>query len=497
MGFFKQKKEEAVQETVIREDKVPPHQSTTSLEKNIAYIKEEMRNSADLKIRLLPDSKQALIFLDDITDPDKMQRYIFEPLLKTDGDIRRIKDREESNDLNKAVAALIEGKAVYLVEGNATCYLFNVQMDASRTIMEPVNEKVIKGSHDGFNEDIKTNINLIRRRIQHRSLTVKKMTIGDYTESEIAMVYVDGVVNQDVVKELEKRISSINTDALLSAGAFTEYIEDRTYSIFPQFLSTERPDKTTALLMEGRIAILFANNPTCLIAPVTFFAFYQTPDDYNTRWIVATYLRLIRLFSFILSITLPSFYIAVIGFHYEVIPEQLISPVLGAIRDIAYPPLVEAVLMVIILEVIREAAIRLPSPIGSTIGIVGGLVIGDAIVTAGLVSNLMVIVIALTSLASYVVPSNEMSDALRLLTFPLCMMSAVLGFIGIGFGLLFLLIHLCRMESLGLSYFTPIQFRDIKDTIIRVPQFLMKRRPEQLNSPRPYKSNKLGENNGK
>ncbi len=286
-----------------------------------------------------------------------MQRYIFTPLREMDGDIQKIKDREESDDLNKAVSALLEGKSVYIIEGNATCYFFNVQQNVTRAIMEPMNEKVIKGSHDGFNEDIKQNINLIRRRIQHRSLTIKKQTVGDYTESEIALVYVEGIVNPGVVKELETRVKNISSDALLSAGAFSEYIEDRTYSIFPQFLSTERPDKTVSQLMEGRIAILFANNPTCLIAPVTFYAFYQSPDDYNTRWLVATYIRLIRLFSFILAITLPSFYIAVVGFHYEVIPEELISPVLGAIRDIAYPPIVEAVLMVIVIELIRESGI--------------------------------------------------------------------------------------------------------------------------------------------
>ncbi|MFP7494895.1 spore germination protein [Terribacillus saccharophilus] len=497
MGFFKQKKSQSVQEKVIREDKMPPHRSTISLEKNIRYIQDELKNATDVKVRLLPGNKQALVYLDDITDSDKMHRYIFAPLREMDGDIHKLRDREESDDLNKAVSALLEGKAVYLIEGKSTCYFFNVQQNVTRAIMEPMNEKVIKGSHDGFNEDIKQNINLIRRRIQHRDLTIKKQTVGDYTESEIALIYVDGIVNPDVVTELENRVKNISSDALLSAGAFSEYIEDRTYSIFPQFLSTERPDKTVAQLMEGRIAILFANNPTCLIAPVTFYAFYQSPDDYNTRWLVATYIRLIRLFSFILAITLPSFYIAVVGFHYEVIPEALISPVLGAIRDIAYPPIVEAVLMVIVIELIRESGIRLPSPIGSTIGIVGGLVIGDAIVTAGLVSNLMVIVIALTSLASFVVPSNEMSDSLRLLTFPLIILSSMLGFIGIAFGLLMVLIHLCRMESLGLSYFTPIQFRDLKDTVIRMPQFLMKRRPEQLESPRPYKSNKLGDEYGK
>lgn len=496
MGFFKQRKNQPVQEKVIREDKMPPHRSTASLEKNIQYLQNELRNSTDLKIRLLPGNKQALVYIDDITDSDKMQRYIFEPLLKTDGNIAKVKDREESDDLNKAITALLEGKAVYLVEGDSALYFFNVQQNVVRAIDEPMNEKVIKGSHDGFNEDIKQNINLIRRRIQHRSLTIKKQTVGDYTESEIALIYVDGIANPEVVEELEKRVKSIKIDALLSAGAFSEYIEDRSYSIFPQFLSTERPDKTVAQLMEGRIAILFANNPTCLIAPVTFYAFYQSPDDYNTRWIVATYIRLIRLFSFILAITLPSFYIAVVGFHYEVIPEELISPVLGAIRDIAYPPIVEAILMVIVIELIRESGIRLPSPIGSTIGIVGGLVIGDAIVTAGLVSNLMVIVIALTSLASFLVPSNEMSDSLRVLTFPLIILSSILGFIGIAFGLLMVLIHLCRMESLGLSYFTPIQFRDLKDTVIRVPQFLMKRRPDQVESPRPYMSNELGDDHG-
>jgi spore germination protein KA len=233
--------------------------------------------------------------------------------------------------------------------------------------------------------------------------------------------------------------------------------------------------------MEGRVAIMVEGSPTALMAPSTFFMFYQAPDDYNMRWYTGTFVRLIRLASFIIAIGLPAFYIAVVAFHFEVIPDELIMPVKSSINEIAYPPLLEALVMVIIIELIREAGIRLPQPIGQTIGIVGGLVIGDAVVRAGLVSNLMVIVIALTAIASFVVPSNELSTSLRLLTFPLIILAGSLGFVGIIFGMMMILIHLTRLESFGTPYFAPIaplRLKDLKDTFIRMPIYKMNNRPK-------------------
>ncbi|WP_197061438.1 spore germination protein, partial [Halobacillus sp. BBL2006] len=235
-------------------------------------------------------------------------------------------------------------------------------------------------------------------------------------------------------------------------------------------------------------AIMVEGSPTALIAPSTFFMFYQAPDDYNMRWYTGTFVRLIRLASFIIAVGLPAFYIATVSFHFEVIPDELIMPVKSSINEIAYPPMIEALVMVIIIELIREAGIRLPQPIGQTIGIVGGLVIGDAVVRAGLVSNLMVIVVALTAIASFVVPSNELSTTLRLLTFPLIVLAGSLGFVGISFGFLFLLIHLTNLQSFGVPYFAPLaplRLKDLKDTFVRVPLFMMKNRPKDSRSIQP------------
>jgi spore germination protein KA len=266
----------------------------------------------------------------------------------------------------------------------------------------------------------------------------------------------------------------------MNPGYIEEFIENTSYSPFPQTLSTERPDRVMGNLMDGRIALMSEGSPTALILPVTFFAFYQSPDDYNARFISGTFIRMIRLISFIIAIVLPSFYIAVAGHNFEVIPDQLLLPLKTSVNNIPYPPLFEALFMVLTIELIREAGIRLPTPVGQTIGIVGGLVIGNAVVMAGLISNIMIVIIALTAVSSFVVPSNAMSTAVRFLTFPLIFMSSMFGFVGIMFSLLFLLIHLCKLESFGTAYLAPIaplNLDNLKDAFVRIPLWKHNKRP--------------------
>jgi len=292
-----------------------------------------------------------------------------------------------------------------------------------------------------------------------------------------------------LLHDLEERLNSISTDTIISPGYVAEFIEDNPYSPFPQLLFTERPDRAVAHLMEGRIVILAEGDPSAIILPVTLFAFYQSPDDFHTRWVVGTFVRLIRLASFVIAFQLPGIYIAVVGFHPEILPSDLIITVKSSVERVPYPPLLEAVFMELTMELIREAGIRLPSRVGQTIGIVGGLVIGDAVVQTGLVSLPMVIVVALTAIASYVVPSNEMSTAIRILRFPLMVAAAMFGFIGLTIGLVFILIHLCKLESLKQPYFAPVmplRFKDLKDTFVRFPIWKLSERPHDA-KPKRYK----------
>nr|WP_245831023.1 spore germination protein [Sediminibacillus massiliensis] len=459
---------------------------TSSLKENIEYITKELRNSNDLKLRILEEGKAVIVYLESLADQDKIHEKFFEAYSRTpNADLVNASSGKKMDDREKIIQVLLQGHLAFGWEGSTYMLTFNTTASFNSSVEEPDSEKVVRGSHEGFVDNIIININLIRKRIENKKLVVKFMDLGKETKTKIAVIYMDGIVNPKCVKEVEKRLMAISTDSIISPGYIEEFIEDHAYSPFPQMLYTERPDRTVANIMDGRVGILAEGSPTMLLAPATFFAFYQSPDDYNSRWFTGTFIRLIRLFSFLIAIGLPAFYISIVGFHFEVIPQDLVIPVKSSINDIAYPPIVEALVMVIIIELIREAGIRLPTPVGQTIGIVGGLVIGDAIVRAGLVSNFMIIVVALTAIASFVVPSNEMSTTLRLLTFPLIIFSATLGFVGIVFGMLLLLIHLCRLESFGTPYFSPmapLHIRYLKDTFVRFPLFKMNRRPKDTRS---------------
>ncbi|MER2000421.1 MAG: spore germination protein [Lysinibacillus sp.] len=325
-----------------------------------------------------------------------------------------------------------------------------------RTPDEPENEHVLRGSHEGLVENFDSNMSLIRKRIKNNKLIVKKFTIGKETKTSAYYFYVDGVVDKGALKTVEERLQAIDLDMFYSVGQLSDYLDDQVWSPFPQLLNTERPDRVVANILEGKIAIMTDVSPTALIGPVTFFSFYQSPDDFNARVLVGTFYRIMRMFSFLSAIFLPAFYIAIVSFHFEVLPLELANKVKSDINQIPYRPLIEALIMEITIELIREASVRLPKSIGQTIGIVGGLVIGESIVSAGLVSNLMVIVVAFTAISSFVVPSVELNTSIRMLRFPFMLMAAMFGFFGIVIGTFLLVIHLLNLSSLKRPYFSPI-----------------------------------------
>ncbi|WP_347548537.1 spore germination protein [Pseudalkalibacillus hwajinpoensis] len=475
--FFKRKK---TYKTIKNSGLDSSQKISTSIQENVSYIKDIINHSDDLKQKELKN-KMVLLYFFTLADQEKVTKKIIYPLSKTEDILTRIQSNgDPAEDLHLAIQALLKGYAVILIEGQRKCYLFHVVKTFNRSIDEPDNEKVVRGSHDGFVEDLFVNVNLIRKRIETIDLTVRFIRVGKRTNTNVGIVYMTSLADPKVVQKVEERIKSIDSDNVFSPGYMEEFIEDTPSSPFPQMLATERPDRVIANLLEGRVAVIVEGSPTTLILPITFFAFYQTPDDYNGRWLAGSYLRLIRLMSFVIAIALPGFYIGVIGFHFEVIPDDLVLPIKASIVDIAFPPIVEALAMVITIELIREAGIRLPSPVGQTIGIVGGLIIGDAVVRAGLISNVMIVIIAVTAIASFVVPSNEMSTTVRILTYPILISASLFGFIGIVFTLMIILIHLCKLESFGSPYFAPLaplRWKEIKDAMIRVPVWKMNERP--------------------
>ncbi|MFY4776757.1 spore germination protein [Metabacillus sp. RGM 3146] len=394
-------------------------------------------------------------------------------------------DSANTGELQKVLSEIVSGKTAVFLNNEKQVYLITFRNKAKRSIEEPNSEHIIRGSHDGFIEDLESNMSILRYRIQNPDLTFEVMELGKKNKAKTAIAYLKTSYDPELLKEVKRRISYIDTEIMLTPGYLEEYIEDDPWSFFPQMLNSERPDRVISNLVDGRIALIMDGSPTVLIVPTTFFAFYQSTDDYNSRWISSTFIRLLRLASFIIAINLPAFYISIIGFHLEVIPQELIVQMKNSVEGIPYPPIFEAMLMELTIELIREAGVRLPSPISQTIGIVGGLVIGDAVVQAGLISNLMIVVVAVTAVSSYVVPSNEMSTTVRLLRFPLMIMASIFGFLGMTFGVIFILVKLCKLESFGRPYFAPaapFNLQGLTDTFIRLPIWLKKEKSNKTGS---------------
>lgn len=465
-------------------DKNPTNLLKTNKE-NCAYIKSTFNETEDLVVNdvTYETHRCKLIYLHTVADTKKVQQLLdtfvkTEEKDKTSGIVSK-----KTNNLQEILSSIIDGKAILLVEDRKEAYIFDTPIETHRAIEQPDTEKTVRGSHVGFNEDLNTNIYLLRSRIKNKELKVKYITLGFETNRNVVIVYMNHLANKDLVAEVEKRIKDISVDTIFAPGYIEECIEDHPFSPFPQNLYTERPDRVEAHLMEGRVAILDDGSSDAIILPVTFFSFFQSPDDYNSRTYTSTVFRLLRLFSFLGTLLLPPLYIALVGFHFEMIPYELITLVKGSISGVPFSPFFEALFMAVTVELIREAGIRLPTPIGETIGIVGGLIIGDAIVKAGLVSNMMVIVIALTAIMSFTIASYEMSNTVRILNLPIMIAASFFGFVGIVLSTLLIVIHLCKLETFKISYLSPLaplQIRELADSIVRLPVWLLNRRPKSL-----------------
>lgn len=469
---------------------------STKVDDNILFIQNSLVHTEDLIIHNL-SKNGVLLFIESLVDLEKISDKVLTRIMGSEEEI--ISDKKIVN-LYDVTGLLLDGYSIFISEGKTYAAAFYTSSLEKRTIQEPLSEKVLRGSHDGFIESLETNILLVRRSIKNPNLLVRYMTLGERSRTKIAILYIEDLMNNDIVDELFRRLSYLKADYIQSPGHIQEFIEDEAFSPFPQMLNTERPDRVVSNLMEGRFAILAEASPTAIIAPINFFAFLQSPDDYNNRWLIGSFITLFRILSIMIAIGLPAIYIAVVSFHYEVIPFELVFALKGTLEYVPVVPFVEALSMLIILELLSEAATRLPSPIAQTIGVVGGLVIGTAVVEANLVSNSMIVVVALTAVASYTIPVTEMGTSIRLLGFPLMIGSSLFGFVGIVIGLMLILVHLCKLESFGTPYFSPLapfKLSENKDTVIRLPLWMFMKRPTgtrpkdiiRIGNPRGWKRN--------
>ena len=349
-----------------------------------------------------------------------------------------------------------------------------------RAIEIPAAERVIRGPREGFVEALGVNTSLIRRRIKSPDLKLISMEIGRYTKTKVVIAYIEGIADKTLIEEVNTRLKRIDIDGILESGMIEEFIEDNPYSPFPQVLATERPDVVTANLLEGRAAILVDGTPFSMVIPTTLYSLLQASEDYYARFIMATAVRWLRYLFVVISLLLPSLYVAVITYHHEMVPTTLLISMAASREQVPFPALVEALMMEVTFEALREAGLRLPQQVGSAVSIVGALVIGEAAVSAGIVSAPMVIVVSITGIASFTIPRFPLAFALRMLRFPMILLAGTLGLLGIMLGIITIVIHLCTLRSFGVPYLSPMapmKTQDLKDVLIRAPWWRLKTRP--------------------
>ncbi len=483
------------------DDAVEQHPITSSLADNQKTLREIFNKCGDVTFRefelgtappvqLLAVSIEGLVSTEDVNRDILAKLMLLEGLMEEvapnntfaliQNKLLSVADVKGCRDFVTITNRIMEGYTALFIEGEARALLIGTKGWETRSVMEPESEPVVRGPRDGFTENLRTNIAQIRRRVKSSRLKVEKIKVGLLTKTDIAVMYIDGIVNDKVVNEVRLRLSRIDTDAIIESGYIEEYIQDEWRTPFPQVLSTERPDRAAAHLVEGHVVIFTDTTPFALIVPVTFFHFLMAAEDYYASYQVSSVIRLLRLAAINIALLLPSVYVAIATFHQEMLPTPLMINIARAREGVPFPAFVEAFIMEATFELLREAGVRLPRPVGQAVSIVGALVIGQAAVTAGLVSPAMVIVVALTAIASFAIPNYMGAIALRILRFPLMILAASLGLFGVMAGLMGVLIHLCSLRSFGVPYIAPIAplvKSNLKDFIIRVPRWAMFTRP--------------------
>ena len=463
------------------------------LNKNLEYIKTRYNTliNSDIKIREFyltingAEYKSYIFFIDGMIDNDIINRFVLNPLML--GNKSNIYNKEKSeNDLK---VKLKKDNEFYLIEYISNCllpqndvtkeakfnnifqnvnlgitalfidtidiaFLIDAKGFEKRSIVSPENEKVIRGSQESFIESIRTNTSLIRRLVNNENLIIESISIGKVNKNTCAVCYIKNIANDDLVAEVKYRLNNLDIDYVISSGQLEQLIEDKNYSL-PQLISTERPDKAASYLLEGRVVIMLNGTPYVLVAPAVFIDFLSSPEDKNLKFQFADLVKFIRIIAFIVTLLLPGLYIGITTFHQEIIPTELLFAILSSRNGVPFPIIFEILTMEISLELIRESGVRVPSPLGQTISIVGALILGEAAVSAKIVSPLLVIVVAITGITAFAIPDYSLSFHVRLARFIYIILGYFLGFLGIAFGLTIHLAIMASINSFGVSYLSP------------------------------------------
>ena len=467
------------------------------------YIENAFKDAQDVvkrKIFLGESFQQGvyIVYIDLITDVESIDEYLLKGFLlnpallskenlnlyetiKNVG-IQKV-DVSEANSLEAAIDGILAGDTAIFFEGCETAFMASTRKYPTRGVSQTESETVVQGSKESFTEVFRFNTALIRKRVRDTRLKVKQFKLGRRTQTSVALMYLEDVVRPEVLNEISKRIAKIDIDGILDVGYIDQLIEKDFLSPFPQGQITERPDKAASSILEGRVAVLADNSPYAALYPTTLNAFFQASEDYYQRWEIMSFVRALRFIGGLLAVSLPGLYIALALYHPSMLPMELVFKMAEARERVPFPSLLEILLMESLYELLREAGIRLPNAVGSAFGIVGGLIIGQATVEAGLASPFVVIIIAMTGISGFAIPNYSLAAGFRLAKYLILFFSAVLGILGFWIGIILILIHLVSLESFGIPYMFPFvsgdlnNFEDFKDSFFRIPIFAMKKRP--------------------
>jgi spore germination protein KA len=478
----------------------------SALDKNISQIKTSFGHSSDLvfaKFLVNESLKQeaALIYIEGLANKQIINHFL-ENMSVSSRELKShtshtlkqpdliehlslpISHLSELHDFTNIYRSMLSGNAVLLLDSVSIGYGMDTCGWKGRDVSESDTESVVRGPKEAFTESIQTNTTLIRRKIKDPRLWIETKPIGNVTQTRVAVVYIHGIANEKLVKEVQERLERIDIDGILESNYIEEFIQDETYTPFPTVFNTERPDVIAAGLLEGRIAIVIDGTPFVLLVPALFTHFFQAAEDYYQRWDISTLLRILRVSAFFISLLGPSVYIAVINFHQEMLPSPLLVSLAAQREGVPFPAVIEALIMEITLEILREAGLRLPKAIGQTVSIVGALVIGQAAVEAGIISAAMVIVVSITAISNFILPAYNMGISIRILRFGFMILAGTFGLYGVAIGLFALALHLCSLRSFGIPYMAPIApyiKSDMKDTLWRKPRWKLLTRPRLVN----------------
>lgn len=510
-----------------KEEKIDTTKVFPTLSVNIEYLKSKynLLINSDIKTRefILPikskDFKACLLYIDGMVDGDTINEFILKPLLLRNSitmqennnsvaiskniSVKKVRKFNledflynslipqnsiyKENEFDKIVSKVNAGFCALLVDTLPIIFCIETKGFKGRSVAEPITESVVKGAHEAFVENIRINTSMIRKIINNENLIIEEVKVGKISKTQVAICYMKNITNDDLVAEAKFRINNLDIDFLLSSGQLEQFIKDNSNSSFPQTISTERPDKTCNYLLLGRVVLIVNGSPFAVIIPAIFIDFLTSPEDVNLNYHYANFLRFIRCLSIFFALLLPGLYIAITTFHDELIPSELLFAIITAREAIPFPIIFEILIMEFSFELIQEASIRVSSSFSTTVGIIGALILGDAAVSANIVSPILIIIVAFTGICSFAIPDNSLKFSIRMFRFMYIILGYIAGFLGISLGFFVHFIILADYSSFGLPFFSPyIPFSSFtgNDDLLMKPIWKREKRSLGLNTKR-------------